>query len=179
MRERFITLVCAYLAVFVLDGVVLAQPQAPPLEQQVKTSYLYNFMQFVVWPEDVFDESGKFNLCVVTGPHYDTALSALKSERVNDHEIAVHRFDEPAQAASVRCHLLFITRDKSSSAPANISAERGLLTIGDMPGFLESGGIINLVEVRGKIRFEINQQAAQRSGLTVSSKLLDLSMRLL
>lgn len=175
MRARFIEILCMGLTAFGLA----APSQAPALEYQVKTSYLYNFMQFVVWPKDVFDEGGKFNLCVIAGAPYDSALDTLVSARVDNHEIAVHRFDHPAQAGRVRCHLLFIARDKFDSAPITLTAEHGVLTVGDVPGFLERGGIINLVEVRGKIRFEINQQAAQRAGLTISSKLLDLSMRLL
>ncbi len=55
-------------------------------------------------------------------------------------------------------------------------SEPGLLTVGETPGFLEHGGIINLVEVQGRIRFEINQEAAKRAGLTVSSRLLRLAM---
>jgi hypothetical protein len=46
-----------------------------------------------------------------------------------------------------------------------------------VPGFLSRGGMINLVEVQGRIRFEINQPAAQKAGLAVSSRLLDLSKR--
>jgi hypothetical protein len=33
------------------------------------------------------------------------------------------------------------------------------------------------VDVRGRIRFEINQKAAQQAGLAISSRLLDLAMR--
>lgn len=178
MRARSAFLLCTCLAGIFFCGSGPALSQAVSLEQQVKTSYLYNFMQFVDWPEDVFAGDSKFNLCVVAGEDYNTTLVALIAERVDGHEIAVHRFDDFAQINDVRCHLLFISRSKYSSAPKNFSGERGLLTIGDIiPGFLERGGIINLVEVNGKVRFEINQQAAHRAGLTMSSKLLDLSMR--
>lgn len=179
MRARFIAVAWVCLAETFFDGTVAAQSQPPALEHQVKTSYLYNFMHFVVWPEDVFGEDGKFNLCVVAGNRYDSVLDALIAERVDGHEIAVHKLDDPTQTGGVRCHLLFLARDKFGLAPKTLAAEHGVLTIGDMPGFLERGGIINLVEVRGKIRFEVNQTAAQRAGLTISSKLLELSMRLL
>ncbi len=177
MRARFAFVLCAGLAVLSFGAAGPALSQSTPLEQQVKTSYLYNFMQFVVWPEDVFNNSSKFNLCVIAGDEYGPTLDALGTEQVDGHEIAVHRFDQFARSAEVHCHLLFITREKYNSVPKDFNGEHGVLTIGDMPGFLERGGIINLVEVRGKIRFEINQQAAQRAGLTMSSKLLDLAMR--
>ena len=177
MRARFASVLCASLAALSFCAAQPAQSQPTSLEQQVKASYLYNFMQFVVWPEDAFNSDSKFNLCAVAGEEYNATLNALAAENIDGHEISVHRFDQFAQSTGVHCHMLFITRDKYSSAPKDLSGERGVLTIGDAPGFLERGGIINLVEVRGKIRFEINQQAAQQAGLTMSSKLLDLAMR--
>lgn len=178
MRARSAFLLCTCLAGIFFCGSGSALSQAVSLEQQVKTSYLYNFMQFIDWPEDVFVADSKFNLCVVAGDEYDATLAALISERVDGHEIAVHRFDDFGQISNTHCHLLFISRGKYALTPKSFSGERGLLTIGDIiPGFLERGGIINLVEVNGKVRFEINQQAAHRAGLTMSSKLLDLSMR--
>ena len=50
-----------------------------------------------------------------------------------------------------------------------------VLSIGDMEGFAEQGGIIGLTKVDGKVRFAINVDAAQRAGLTISSKLLKLA----
>jgi hypothetical protein len=51
------------------------------------------------------------------------------------------------------------------------------LTVGDTDRFVETGGMINFVKEGKKIRFEINEAAAKRAGLRVSSKLLSLASR--
>ena len=61
------------------------------------------------------------------------------------------------------------------AAVLNRLDRRPVLTIGDSEGFARGGVIINLAKARGKIRFEINLEAAKRGGLSISSKLLKLA----
>jgi hypothetical protein len=49
------------------------------------------------------------------------------------------------------------------------------LTVGETEGFVGLGGIINLTVEGNRVRFEINQLAAQRAGLKISLKLLSLA----
>jgi hypothetical protein len=153
-----------------------AHAQAPALEYQVKASYLYNFARFVTWPGDVFAGDGKFNLCVVGAERFGPALDAFADERVEGRAILVHRLEHAGRARAARCHMLFVGAG-SEAESTNAGAERGTLTIGESAGFLERGGMINLIEVRGRIRFEINQPAAARAGLVVSSRLLSLGAK--
>ena len=51
-----------------------------------------------------------------------------------------------------------------------------VLTVADTDGFLDDGGIINFKLEGSKVRFEINQQAAERVGIKISSKLLRLAV---
>jgi hypothetical protein len=44
-----------------------------------------------------------------------------------------------------------------------------------MPGFNRAGGIINLVNVEDKIRFDINMKAAKQSGLSLNFQLLNMA----
>lgn len=153
---------------------------AAPLEYQVKASYLYNFVQFITWPSDASASpsasEGKFNLCVVGAERFGNALDALVGERIDGREIALRRLERPAQARAARCHLLFIAAGTPEVNSGEAVSERGLLTIGETPGFLQRGGIINLVEHNGRIRFEINQQAARTAGLVISSRILSLAL---
>jgi hypothetical protein len=50
-----------------------------------------------------------------------------------------------------------------------------VLTVGESPDFLRQGGIINFVLEDGKVRFEINQDAATQADLRISSRLLRLA----
>lgn len=157
-----------------LAGVFPARAQVPSLEYQVKASYVYNFLQFVTWPADIFGSTDRFNLCVVGAERFGGALDAFRGERVDGREIAVRRLERPEQARAQRCHLLFIGGGVDTNA---VEVERGVLTVGEAAGFLERGGMINLVEAHGHIRFEINRTAAEKAGLTISSRLLSLAQR--
>jgi hypothetical protein len=53
----------------------------------------------------------------------------------------------------------------------------GVATVADSAGFLEQGGMINLIMEANRVRFEINAVAAERAGLTISSQLLKLAKR--
>ena len=50
-----------------------------------------------------------------------------------------------------------------------------VLLVSDMPGFAELGGHIALIQDRNKFRFQINLRAVQQTGLTLSSRLLQLA----
>jgi hypothetical protein len=51
----------------------------------------------------------------------------------------------------------------------------GILTVGEMRGFIADGGVINFKLEDGKVRFEINADAAADQHLHISSKLLSLA----
>lgn len=151
-----------------------AQAQEAPLEYQVKASYLYNFIRFITWPRDAFRDGDSLNLCVTGADRFGSALNSFAGESIDGHPIRVHRLSNAAEPRGVRCHVFFVSA--AQALPAALSPERGTLTVGETRGFLERGGIINLVEVQGRIRFEINQKAAQQAGLAMSSRLLSLAM---
>ena len=51
-----------------------------------------------------------------------------------------------------------------------------ILTVSEIGGFPQNGGIINLVTTaENKVRFEINPDAAERARLRISSQLLRLA----
>jgi len=50
-----------------------------------------------------------------------------------------------------------------------------VLTVGEMPHFVQSGGAVNFILEGNKVRFEINTDAAARARLKLSSKLLALA----
>jgi len=84
-----------------------------------------------------------------------------------------------AATDATNCHILFISNSEKGRLPQIIKQLSGssVLTVGEMPGFTETGGMINFVLEGTKIRFQINNDAANSAGLKISSKLLNLSVR--
>jgi N-acetylglucosamine kinase-like BadF-type ATPase len=76
------------------------------------------------------------------------------------------------------CQVLFVS---SSEAPRvdRIIASCGtnsILTVGEGEQFTRRGGMIGFMISDQKVRFRINREAAEGAGLTVSSRLLRLSV---
>jgi len=52
---------------------------------------------------------------------------------------------------------------------------RPVLTVGEVEGFAEQGGIVNLLADQNRITMEINRATAGESRLSISSQLLKLA----
>jgi hypothetical protein len=152
---------------------------AQATEHQVKAAFLYNFTRFVEWPGGAFPAPGApFVLCILG----DEAFGAEVAETVAGKAIE----GRPARARPVSelseladCHVLFVSQTERGRLPEILAALRQLpvLTVGDADGFVGAGGMIELVLRESRVRFEIDQTAAERVGLAISSKLLDLAER--
>lgn len=154
----------------------LVHGQPPTLEAQVKATYLYNFIQFVEWPQAAWADGDAFHLCVLGNGRVGAAIEAFGGERVDGRVIRVLRLTTVDEAATNRCKLLYLPRTAGDSAALLARApSQGVLTVGEAPNFTGAGGMIGLYEVRGRVHFSINDRAARRAGLVVSSRLLQLA----
>lgn len=166
---------------FLLAALLTAAPtlaQRVASEYDVKAAFLYNFTKFVEWPAGAFaDEKASLRLCVLGENPFGGSLQTLAEEEVAGHRLTVVRSESLSSPEG--CHVLFISRSERERLPRILNDVRNapVLTVADSPGFLEQGGAINFVLDRSKVRFEINRRAAERSGLKISSKLLQLATR--
>jgi Holliday junction resolvasome RuvABC DNA-binding subunit len=75
---------------------------------------------------------------------------------------------------------LFIcsSEQKNLKEIIDLLKDHSVLTVADMQGFLESGGIVNFVIEENKVGFEINIAAAEHAKLKIRSQLLRLAKRI-
>jgi hypothetical protein len=73
--------------------------------------------------------------------------------------------------------VVFISQSEEGRARKILPAlaKAGVLTVSDMPGFLDHGGMIQFTFSGNRIRFEVNLDAAQEAQLTLSSELLKVA----
>jgi hypothetical protein len=78
------------------------------------------------------------------------------------------------------CQILFISASESPRLAPIIKGldGRGVLTVSEIPKFLEAGGMLNLVLSGNRVVFEANPRAAEHQGFRLSSKLLQLAVNL-
>jgi len=150
-------------------------PGAPPAaEYQVKAAYLFNFGQFVEWPDNAWaSPAAPFAICVVgVDPFGRTLDDVVRGESVNGRPLVVRRHEDHKEAAG--CNILFIARSEADRLAETLKALKGhnVLTVTDIDGADRAGAIIVLVSENNRVRMRINVAAAKANHLVISSKLL-------
>jgi hypothetical protein len=175
MRGKTALVLLALL--FLAPASIPAPGGATPLEYKVKSAFLYHFTKFVEWPEDGgFEDPTLIRIGVLGNDRFaDAVASAIAGKRVGNRSLSLSRFSDVDTLQP--CHILFIDRSYSDSLEAVLEKMRHypVMTVGDAPGMAERGAITNFYKSGKKIRFEINTVAADRAGLTISSKMLNLA----
>ncbi len=145
------------------------------LEYQVKAAFLLNFTRFTEWPAPSFsDPQAPLEICVLGKDPFGRALDdVIQGEATNGHRLAVRRFNGPPVPQT--CRVLFVDPDLKGAAKLLEGVAPGVLTVGEGHRFLEDGGTIAFVLEDRRVRFDINQTAAEKSGLKLSSKLLSVA----
>ena len=154
----------------------LAAP-APPLEYAVKAAYLSKFALFVEWPETAFETpTSALNLCVAgIDPFGATLDSLIDGERIGARPIAVRRI--PVAMRNSGCHILYLGGSEDQPVTEGLTAVAGdsVLTVTDA-SMAATAGILNFVIANGRVRFNVDEQAASMNRITISSHLLGLAL---
>jgi hypothetical protein len=164
----------AAMALFSSAG-LNAAPLAPEIgEYQIKAVFLYNFAQFVEWPPDSYPNGNSPLIIGIIGddPFGSYLDEAVKGERINNRAIVIQRYANLQDATA--CQILFVSKSKSDRLDLVLDRLRGrsILTVSDMDGFTQRGGMIRFVMENNKVRLRINVRAVKEAHLTISSKLL-------
>lgn len=168
-----------FLTVLVLlAGVVPAAGQSEAeLEYKIKAVYLLNFTRFVEWPQSTFPAADSpFRVCVAGQNPFGKLLDeAFHGENVQSHPVVVDRLAPDATARD--CQLLFIARLEGAALKRLLQQGAGshILTVSDMEGFIDAGGAMRFFIENGRVRFEVNPDAASQAGLRLSSRLLSVA----
>lgn len=158
--------------VFLVALPALAGP--PSGEYQIKAAYLLNFARYVEWPAGRLPAGAPLRICVLGRDPFGGALEGLEGRQVQGHEVRVRQADNLDQAGD--CHLVFISGSEERRMGPILRglADRAVLTVSDIDGFVEAGGGIGLVIEDERVRFDINQGPLLRDSLRASSQLLRL-----
>lgn len=148
-------------------------------EYAMKAVYLYNFAQLTNWPEASNAAGDAFNLCIYGQDEIASALDGLRGKVVGSRVLRVLRVSDAAEARN--CQLLYVGEGGGDRGRRLFEALRGIpvLTITDDPRAERSGAMLQIVSEDRRLAFEVNLEAARRSQLKLSSKLLHLARRVI
>jgi hypothetical protein len=144
------------------------------LEYQLKATFLFQFTQFVSWPDEAFAADAAPLIIGVVGedPFGGYLDDVVRNESVDGHPLIVERFSRIEHIRD--CHVLFVSKTEATHMEDVVAALKGrnVLTVGDSKDFADRGGMIQFVTQDNRTRLRINLEAAKASRLTISSKLL-------
>ncbi len=142
-------------------------------ELEIKAALVYNIARYVAWPPERLaagDTTPLFRLGVDGDDELVAAFRTLAGRSVGAAVIEVVPVHTTAELRV--CHLVYFA---SSETPLVDRIADATLTVSDCEGFSRSGGMVELVRERNKIRFLVNPAAARARGLQFSSQLLKLA----
>jgi hypothetical protein len=144
-------------------------------EYDIKSAMLYNFTNFIEWPDGSLDKKDTLSVCIASDNSLNRFFYRLNGKPYKNRTIVVRPIREPGSTTG--CNLLFIDTSEANqlSAYLRMAQRNSILTVSDIDEFAAQGGIIGFIEQEGKVRFEINLDAAHQSRIKISSQLLKLA----
>lgn len=146
-------------------------------EHQVRAQFVYNFANFVDWPNDAFaDIEAPIKICLFGEVQFAPYLYTYAGTMIGTRELLVQKTDQLDDIKS-GCHILYVGDDQRVQLPGFWEQIQYLyvLSIGERYGFAEQGGIINIMRTRDRLQFDINIENALINGLFLDSDLLALA----
>ena len=151
--------------------------EAGPTEYQVKAVFLFNFAKFIEWPPAKLGEPDSPLVIGIIGDNpFGTLLDeTIKDQTINGHKLVSRAISTTAEAAA--CHIVFISRSEKERLRPLLAGLKGqpVVTVSELRGFAQDGGMIALVLLNGRVKLEINPAAAGEAGVKLSSKLLSIA----
>lgn len=146
-------------------------------EFHVKALFLYNFANFVEWPSDAFkDTETPLRMCLYGSVPFGGFLDAVDGTRIRDRNLKIIRTSDSADIQS-GCHILFVGTSHLDTIEQLFNNMNHLfvLSIGNVEGFTDKGGIVNILRTQDQQKFDINLSKAIENGLLIDSDLLSLA----
>ncbi len=148
-------------------------------EQQVKAVFVLNFAKLADWPVDSHTDSSSFIIAILGKPPSATFMQTLQSQTVHGAKVTVRHADTAVDVKGANLVYISSVERQRLAALLRELSQQNILTVSDIPGFCEAGGMIGLVPVEKRIGFDINLSAVRKTRLVLSSQLLKLARKII
>jgi hypothetical protein len=144
-------------------------------ESRLKAVFVLNFAKLTEWPADMKVDGGTFTISILGVAPSATFVNALNGQTIHGANVKVKFIDNARQAK--KSQLLYVSKSELPRLTETLkeASQYHVLTVSDIPGFCEAGGMIGMVPVDKRLGFDVNVAALRKVGLSVSSQLLKLS----
>jgi hypothetical protein len=143
----------------------------------VRLGFLLNFARYVEWPDPALKPGAPLKICLAPGDGVMAGkLEELTRQVVQGHPVQAKQVLRPADVGD--CQIVYLPAELPAQTMTIWLESTSLshtLTISESPEFIESGGMIGLVAVGSRYRFDVNLSNVRRAELRMSSYLLKLA----
>ncbi len=170
---RWLILV-GHLLILALPGSALAGEDASSAVSEVKSAFVYNFIQFTRWPTTPEDSAkADLILCVYARGAIADALSGLEGKPLEQRRIRVKVWPDTPRG----CHVVYLATASEPRALSILYAaqEAAALTIAEDYRTPAGDVDIGLFDDGDRLGFAVNLDTARKKGFKFSSKLLRLA----
>ncbi|HNZ36418.1 MAG TPA: YfiR family protein [Candidatus Marinimicrobia bacterium] len=140
----------------------------------LKAAFIYNFTKYITWPD--LERNKVFFIGVIGNSDIVNSLRRVAEKKfVKNIPIRVAHYQSVDDLRY--CHILFISASEKNQLDPILAKlkKRKTLTIGDTPGFCESGVMINFFMQEDRLKFEMNLAKLESAGLKASSQIKKLA----
>ncbi len=151
---------------------------APPTEYQIKAAFLINFTRFIDWPADKLPRPDTpIEIGILGDDPFGSDIDAMaRNNTAGGHPLRIVRLATLEEIGL--CHIVYISESASDRVSRGFLeglGEASVVTVSDIRDFAQAGGMIGFRMRDKKVRLDINNRAAERAGLKISSKLLNVA----
>ncbi len=177
MLPTWLLLVFAWFA-FICDA--RAQNDSPEAREGIiKAGCLYHLAKFVEWPKSSLKDDADINLCIIgQDPLNQFALETMHNKNAGNHTLKVRFFNAPSDRdITTGCQIVYFGTVGAKELTQTLTrlAERPILTVGGSTDITDSGGMVFLMRREKRLAIKIDLNTANRSGLKLSSELLQIA----
>jgi hypothetical protein len=162
----------AFLLLLLLSTAVIAVAQTPESKALV-AALNFNFAKYASWPD--IESKPAIELCYFNDS-VRQSFGGLSKKQLFNKPVNVRQLRDIEEAS--QCQLLFIDSTERSLLQRLFVHLRNkpVLTVSDISGFTDEGGMIEILRVENKLRFKVNLTQMQRADLVLSSQVLKLAV---
>ena len=136
------------------------------------SAYIYNFTQLTKWPSNAPQET--FTVCVLGRDPFGSNLDPMESRKVGDVKINIKHVSADSDVSM--CNVLYVSGSEGANVKTILKPLKGapVLTMSDIGGFSNSGGMVEFKLEEGKIGIWVALSQVRVGGLSIDKKLLSL-----
>jgi len=164
----------ALFAMLILTLAPVSMSSSYQSNEELKVSLIYQFAKYTHWPSS---SHSAMTFCVLGNNRFYQKMNRIVGKKIAGKLVSSRHVTNIEQVDKHQCQVIYIAPTLASELPAILAylSEKPILTISEIKDFTLKGGMINFINKAQRQHFEVSRRATQKTGLTISSKLLQVA----